>query len=297
MALLTSVGVHRNGFSLLLCSRLYKCFIRPKIEYGLAISRLNSADLRGLDDTQNRLVKMFIGGSWFNVAKHITCIPSMEHRYNVLVTRYALRARFLPADSLVVLLQDLARPPRLVSLLQRNVLYRSLPVPAPDSDAFIKSHCKLFWQAEFDRHMATAAASGRQVLLRACRPDTSNPDPILYLPMLRTSRSRLVRWRLGRFINMREECPCLSGAYITRDHLLSCRALDSSLWEELPASPSPLIHQLDFALNSLPTKASSGPPRYWSALLKLLYAIDCLCHPLANIAPDPDPGYSWLPSS
>ncbi|OBZ81306.1 hypothetical protein A0J61_10643, partial [Choanephora cucurbitarum] len=33
MALLTSVGVHRNGFSLLLCSRLYTCFVRPKIEY------------------------------------------------------------------------------------------------------------------------------------------------------------------------------------------------------------------------------------------------------------------------
>jgi hypothetical protein len=56
MALLNSVGVNRNGFSLLLCARLYTAFIRPKFEYGLAISRLSAADFKALDDLQNRLV-------------------------------------------------------------------------------------------------------------------------------------------------------------------------------------------------------------------------------------------------
>jgi hypothetical protein len=87
MALLNSVGVNRNGFSLLLSARLYKAFIRPKIEYGLAISHLSSRDFTAMDTLQNRLVGMFVGSTWVNVAKHITCLPSMKHRYNVLATR------------------------------------------------------------------------------------------------------------------------------------------------------------------------------------------------------------------
>jgi hypothetical protein len=106
MALLNSVGVNRNGFSLLLCSRLYTTFIRPKFEYGLAISRLSAADFTALDNLQNRLVGMFVGSRWFNVTKHITCIPSMKHRYNVLVTKYALRSQWLPDDCLISLLNS-----------------------------------------------------------------------------------------------------------------------------------------------------------------------------------------------
>ncbi|KAF1797001.1 hypothetical protein FB192DRAFT_1257982, partial [Mucor lusitanicus] len=147
-----------------------------------------------------------------------------------------------------------------------------------------------------DRQLSAAAVTGRYTLLRACRPDTTRPDPILYLPIGRSARSRLVRWRLGRFTNMREECPCNSGDYITRDHLLYCRALDPDLIDALPPAP-PHVHRIDHALNCLPTKASAGPPAYWSALLQLLHAIDCLVHPLAVIAPDPDPGSLWFAES
>jgi hypothetical protein len=82
-----------------------------------------------------------------------------------------------------------------------------------------------------------------------------------------------------------------------RDHLLACRAIDYSMFDALPPAP-PGIHKIDHALNLLPTKASSGPPFFWPALLQLLHAIDCLVHPLAVIAPDPDPAEdSWLPAS
>ena len=297
MALLNSVGVNRNGFSLLLCSRLYKAFIRPKIEYGLAISHLSYRDFEALDKLQNRLVGMFVGGSWFNVAKHITCLPSMKHRYNVLATRYALRSDTLPEDSLVVVLRGALHYTRLDRYICENSLYQSLPEPVPSS-AGLKTLFSDFWQDQVDTQLAAAAVTGKQVLLRACRPSVSRPDPILYLPIGRSARSRLVRWRLGRFANMREECPCMDGSLISRDHFPRCRALDSDLWDALPAAP-PGVHVLDHALNMLPTSGSAGPPVYWSALLSLLHAIDCLVHPLAIIAPDPDPGSLWFcpPSS
>ena len=297
MGLLNSVGVNRNGFSLLLCARLYKTFIRPKLEYGLAISHLLFRDFKALDALQNRLVGMFVGSTWYNVAKHLTCLPSMKHRHNVLATRYALRADTLPNDCLLVLLRRGLRYTRLDRFICQNPLYLSLPNPPPASTAALKVVFDDYWQDQVDRQLASAAASGSQTLLRACRPSATRSDPILYLPIGRSARSRLVRWRLGRFTNMREECPCTSGEYISRDHLLYCRALNPELIDALP--PAPIgVHRIDHALNCLPDKVSAGPPYFWSALLQLLHAIDCLVHPLAVIAPDRDPGSLWFaPSS
>jgi hypothetical protein len=73
--------------------------------------------------------------------------------------------------------------------------------------------------------------------------------------------------------------------------VFNCRGIDPRLLCQLPAAP-PDVNRIDHALNLLPLKASNGPPPFWSALLEVLYVIDTLCHPLAAIAPDPDPGCS-----
>jgi hypothetical protein len=296
MALLNSVGVNRNGFSLLLCSRLYTAFIRPKFEYGLAISRLSASDFKALDNLQNRLVGRFVGSNWFNVAKHLTCIPSMKHRYNVLVTKYVLRSQWLPDDCLISMLNssDSGIPyTRLAKLLQCNQMYLALPEPVPTATR-LQSWFSQYWQNQFNDQMAAATVTGKFVLLRACRRCTSRPDPILHLPMSRNARSRLVRWRLGRFANRDEMCPCFNGSRLSRDHFaFGCRAIDHQLLSQLPDT-GPGINPIDYALNCLPYKASAGPPSFWSALLEILYVIDTLCHPLATIAPDPDPGDTWF---
>ncbi|KAI9360162.1 hypothetical protein BD770DRAFT_318806, partial [Pilaira anomala] len=132
------------------------------------------------------------------------------------------------------------------------------------------------------------------VLLRACRSDPTRPDPILYLPMNNCTRSRLVRWRLGRFTAMaRTECPCTDiGALISREHFLTCRAIPHDLLHSLPVVP-PGVNRIYFAISSLPTKAKSSPPAFWESLLILLWYVDALCHPNKNISPDPSLGTSW----
>ncbi|KAG1274879.1 hypothetical protein G6F64_015019 [Rhizopus arrhizus] len=45
MSILNLIGVNRQGFSLLLCSRIYATFVRPKFEYGLAISKFTIAQV------------------------------------------------------------------------------------------------------------------------------------------------------------------------------------------------------------------------------------------------------------
>ncbi|KAK4509924.1 uncharacterized protein ATC70_008073 [Mucor velutinosus] len=172
-------------------------------------------------------------------------------------------------------------------------MYLTLPDPPPFTTAGLTEVFDSYWQDQVDHQLAAAAVSGTQTLLRACRRSVSRPDPILYLPIGRSARSRLVRWRLGRFTNMREECPCVMGDFISRNHFLTCRALDRTLLDALPVAP-PGIHRIDYALNCLPVKASDGPPSYWSALLALLHAIDCLVHPLAVIPADLDSGLLWF---
>jgi hypothetical protein len=294
MALLTSIGTNRNGFSLLFCSQLYKCFIRPKIEYGLAISKFPAPVKNQLEKLQDKLVSMFLGSAHTTVAKHITCTPAMFHRYNILVTRYVLRARYLPEDSLVILLRDSLTRSRLVDLLSQNPLYLSIPARILESPIHLANHYRQHWQDYCTKLRESLARTGKHVLLRASRTCNSKPDPILFLPMNNCARSRLVRWRLGRFTAMaRNECPCQEfGVLISRSHFLTCRAIDSTLFDSLPVAP-PGINKIDFALNSLPTKASPSPPSFWPDLLAILWYIDTLCHPNKNIPPDPNPGISW----
>ncbi|KAG1452232.1 hypothetical protein G6F56_007873 [Rhizopus delemar] len=43
MSVLNMIAVNRQGFSLLLCARTYATFVRPKFEYGLAISKFTAS--------------------------------------------------------------------------------------------------------------------------------------------------------------------------------------------------------------------------------------------------------------
>ncbi|KAG1489845.1 hypothetical protein G6F53_013350 [Rhizopus delemar] len=54
MSQLNAMGLNRNGFSLLLSARLYASFVRPKLEYGLAIAHLLKKDYTELNRVQDR---------------------------------------------------------------------------------------------------------------------------------------------------------------------------------------------------------------------------------------------------
>ncbi|KAG1017965.1 hypothetical protein G6F43_014412 [Rhizopus delemar] len=102
MGILNKIGVNRQGFSLLLCARLYATFIRPKFEYGLAISKFTAAQTKEIERLQDRCLRMMVGGhatSSTLIIKHMTTLPSMHHRIDVLTTRFCLRARCLPGSS------------------------------------------------------------------------------------------------------------------------------------------------------------------------------------------------------
>ncbi|KAG0999024.1 hypothetical protein G6F27_013835 [Rhizopus arrhizus] len=60
MGILNKIGVNRQGFSLLLCARIYATFVRPKFEYGLAISKFSAAQVKEIERLQDRCLRMMM---------------------------------------------------------------------------------------------------------------------------------------------------------------------------------------------------------------------------------------------
>jgi hypothetical protein len=291
MSTLHKMGANRSGFSLLLSSKLYRTFIRPKFEYGIAITKFLKKDITALEKIQDRCLRLLVGGSTsssMTVLKLMTNLPSMVWRRDVLTTKYCLRITSLPSNCLLILLQRALSLPSLLSkYLEKNRLFRSLPTPWPSSNAALTKFFKQDRQLLLDSTMETIT----QVLTKACR-NTVGIDPILYLPATRTDRSRLLRWRMGWLPGKPHDCIC------TRDHTsrrhfdkYECEAIPTALWDELPPA-SPGVHYIDNAITLLPTNASKYCS-YWPSLLTLLWYIECNVHPDGFFPVDSDPGARW----
>ncbi|KAG1446231.1 hypothetical protein G6F46_011936 [Rhizopus delemar] len=273
MAILNKIGVNRQGFSLLLCSRLYATFVRPKFEYGLAISRLMGSDLKALEGLQDRCLCLLVDGhrtSSTTIIKHITTLPSMRHRIDVLVTRYCLRLRSLPSSCLLSLLLSTLPTSRINTHLEKNPLFLTLPSPASSSD----TRLKIFFRQYRERQIISLVTFTTQVLLRACRPALV-VDPVLYVPAIRAERSLLV---IGVLAGSR------------------CDLIPSFLWSDLPHCP-PGSYPIDFALSSMPLGRSARCPPWWSSLLLMLWHIQRLCRRNGYYPIDPSPGASWYSRS
>ncbi|KAG0848852.1 hypothetical protein G6F17_011287 [Rhizopus arrhizus] len=215
MAILNKIGVNRQGF---FCSAL-DCMLP-----------LFARSLKGLQD---RCLRLLVGGhrtSSTTIIKHLTTLPSMRHRIDVLVTLSRIKIH-----------------------LEKNPLFLALPSPPPSFDARLKT----FFRQYRERQVISLVTSTTQVLLRACRPALV-VDPILYVPATRAERSLLVHWRLGWLPGKPEDCPCGRDRR-SRRHFLECDLIPSFLWSDLPRCP-PGSYPIDFALSSLPLGRSACCP-------------------------------------
>ncbi|OAD72680.1 hypothetical protein PHYBLDRAFT_168945 [Phycomyces blakesleeanus NRRL 1555(-)] len=93
MATLNAVGACQTGFSLLLSSRLYRIFIRPKFEYGLAILPLKRTDTIQLEKIRDKCLHMMLPGTSKN------CPCGTDH----ISRRHLAVCSLVPAHLLVCL--------------------------------------------------------------------------------------------------------------------------------------------------------------------------------------------------
>ena len=107
-------------------------------------------------------------------------------------------------------------------------------------------------------------------------------DPIVWLPMKYSQRSRLIRWRLGWMPNGHASslcCNCNNNQHLSHKHVVSCFNVHTNL-----KIPYVVADPISFVLNSLPTKQprSNSTKIYWKylwlRLTRLMKDIDRLCH-------------------
>jgi hypothetical protein len=92
------------------------------------------------------------------------------------------------------------------------------------------------------------------VLLTHCRP-TISLDPVLWLPMSKSERSRCIRWRLGWLPGARyKTCPRRPGQPFTKAHAIHCLQMHRRLM-----MPEAISDPLSFLLNMLPTRRPRSP--------------------------------------
>lgn len=294
MSQLNAIGLNRNGFSLLLSARFYASFVRPKLEYGLAIAHLFKKDYTELNRVQDRCLRMIVGGhrtSSTVVLRHICNLPSMDFRADTLVLKYCLRVSGLPDDCLLSLLAS-SVPLSLLSRLRQRRIVHDCPQDASSSTSRLSSWLRRYRQERFN----TFLQSTSRVLIRACRP-VLRVDPVLFVPASRADRSRLVRWRMGWLPGKPRPCACGLGQ-TSRSHLVLCTMVPSYLWSCLPFPPTSYVgNHIDYVLNQLPLSPSASCPPFWSALCTILWHFDRLCNPDGDYTTDPTPGQVWLDKS
>ncbi|KAF7720553.1 hypothetical protein EC973_007541, partial [Apophysomyces ossiformis] len=100
MRILNTIGLSTSGFNRLLTSRLN----RPKLEYGLAITKFTLTQLALLESTQAQCLRLCYGShrsASTSVMRHLTNLPSMAERVAYLQAKFVLRAHRLPDDTLL----------------------------------------------------------------------------------------------------------------------------------------------------------------------------------------------------
>ncbi|CAO3637955.1 unnamed protein product [Mucor hiemalis] len=96
MQLLRRVGVHQYGFSLLLALKVYRVFVRPIMEFAVAILGLNATTSMVLDKTQAKCLNMTLNRSVTHNAPSMVlnmmgCLPSMYTRVQILAFKFQMR--------------------------------------------------------------------------------------------------------------------------------------------------------------------------------------------------------------
>ncbi|KAG2222789.1 hypothetical protein INT45_011599, partial [Circinella minor] len=262
MGSLRDSGVHMYGFGLLSSLRAYKIFVRPVIEYGLAISFLNAIQRKELDDIQKQCLRMCICRNPLEKAigtltlSHLSAMPNMHTRNE-------------------------ARWP----VLRRNVIWNLVKQLATGSDPprkplneAIKQHMQSIIDKQDPTLLLPCTKKERHRLVKWCLawlPPT--PSVPCQCGSLRANRDHF------------SICPLVS------EQLRSFRWSLSSI----TSNPPPGVEAIDAALNLLPNKVKaklSKWQRLWPAFLSLLLRIDEITSD-TPFDPEPPPGTLLLEAS
>lgn len=287
---LNTIGVSPSGFDRLLSSRFYRQFIRPKMEYGLAITIFNVAQTKLLDAAQDQCLRLIYGShrtASTAVMRHLANLPSMAERIMYLQARFLLRAYTLPEDTLLATIRPLLQnsPKSQWSKLEMTKLWNRLPEP---KEALGTAGLRVHFRTFRNETLATCRNGNKAILLKACRPKLGI-DPLMRVPMTREERSRCTRWRLG-WLPGGKPTPCsrCRVGHTSRHHFITCFNTHIRLDVD-NSTEDPVSH----ILNCLPHNPPRQPAqqaywtRIWPVLHQILIEMDKAFHPESNYTAPP----------
>lgn len=304
------LGFHSPSFSRITAAKIYATFIRPKLEYGVSISKLLASHVKAIEKAQDVCLRLTFrgkGSASTQVYKHLTALPHMHERIAILAFKTILRLTKLPSDTLVgSLLPHIASAPAAIKF-RGPELHRSSRLwhficypPGSTTDAIAPRYdsIRAWLDSPQGNNLKEVISNFRKhnfqmllnkpnppVLLSACRPQL-RVDPILILPMDNWLRSRLCRWRMGWLPARPVPCRC-GHPHASRNHLLSCLSVATRLGIPADAKPNPLDH----VLNLLPISKTPPAPAaqhnqillrwasWWPTICSILLEIEQICLP------------------
>ena len=303
MMVLHNIGAHQYNFGLSLSLRLYRTFIRPILEYGLAIISPTPTHYQMLENAQKRCIRLTLNvtnpsaTTLTIVSLHLANLPSIKLRARVLLFKFIFRTFHIPPTTLLAcIVTSLLRrhhPPQEWINMRNNNLWKDwkkvtsqLPLPKDPFQHIINSHHQIELESRRSQFSTVAHALPERKW-----------DPILFLPTTTLSRHRLVKWRMHWLSSFPlKDCRCGTREANHRHYANDCQLLApmiDQLKSNFPGSIDENQHIIDAILNHLPNSPSSLKRGHWHKtwplLLHTLRDIDICSHPDATFDPELDP--------
>ncbi|KAI8071363.1 hypothetical protein BC940DRAFT_229462, partial [Gongronella butleri] len=269
MTTLANIGAHQHGFGLNLALNIYRTFVRPMLEYGLAIVKPSPAERNALESAQTRCLRLALNvrnptaTTPTVMVQHLAALPSINFRRLSLTLRHLIRAEtcspatLLACVSLRVRQENknmqvwrlLTNPRRNDTLLPAFHAARKV-APLNTSRNPVTAFLRDRHQEEWDK---------RRVKSTLARRARNKPiwDPILYAPASTNSRRRLFFWRAGWLLSYPLSACACGAPKADRHHLTLCPEVGPAiarLREIVPIDFPPHDHPIDTVLNALPLR-------------------------------------------
>jgi hypothetical protein len=294
------------------------------LEFGICLLDLNFKQKTKLQQAQTLCIKKTLNFKDTtkpptSIIEHITTMPKMTTRHQLLQFRFLVRIHSLPPGLLTANILNSCLSKGTLhkywkTMLKKNTLWTkllttttitNLNLDPPDQ----KEIYNISKQYKQDQHQQRQDAPNLQ-LIKQCRRAVNNnlrTDPILFIPCTSKERHRLIKWRMGWLIPKSSTpvaCPCDNTSITSKKHfflsgpllhsnlelldLLLKRHLKNYTRPQLPAT------EIDYLLNQLPGNFNNFKDLHWyhtwPVLNQILFQLDTFSHPSAIFDPEPPHG-------
>ncbi|KAI9265145.1 hypothetical protein BDA99DRAFT_436903 [Phascolomyces articulosus] len=263
MALLRQLGIQQYGVGLWPALRAYRTFVRPVMEYGIAISTLSQVQIDKLDKAQKGCIKMTLNRNAKTqfptiVPMVVANIPSMKIRTRTLQFKFVTRLQNLPVSTLVKSIElsflwNKNPDEHWKKLSARNqfyqLYYKLKKSPKPPNDLISATI-----QQKRDEEFKLLKDKFKTI---SYMRDIRVVEPIMYLELPSKDRHRMMKWRMHWLPSYPiKTCRC-GEINATREHYKICPRLQPLLlklldhYGTIPDLKHP-VQPLDYILNNIP---------------------------------------------